>query len=332
MLAGWTPKGEIGVFVESESHEAIYTVPASGGKAMQVSPATSDSFYPRWSADGERIYVRAYDESVEIAYLPAAGGDFVKVPVQSERGLVSVLPGGGLNVSPDGKQIVISAYQQPWRDEEGVDIWTIALDSGAATRLTRDRKFETHPCWSPDGRRIAFAKWKQKSEGEDPYLIIYTIPATGGEPQAITSESDGVGVGAIAYSPDGKRFAFFSALAGGPRRNVGAIKTIPVGGGQANVLLEVEGAGGHSQLAWSPDGKKIAYGAAAKIWVASVDGGEPAELQTGLPKDAEYGGFSWSRDGERIAFVAAVGGGQEFWLVSDFLRQNDRSRRPGSSY
>jgi len=49
-LAGWTSDDKIGLILgspNSPTHQAIYTVPASGGKATQVTP--SGSFYfPRW--------------------------------------------------------------------------------------------------------------------------------------------------------------------------------------------------------------------------------------------------------------------------------------------
>jgi Tol biopolymer transport system component len=75
----------------------------------------------------------------------------------------------------------------------------------------------------------------------------------------------------------------------------------------------------YGQLAWSPDGSKIAYNAAGKIWIARLDGGAPEELRTGLPRDAELSDVSWSPDGEKIAFVGSIGGDAEFWLISDFL-------------
>jgi Tol biopolymer transport system component len=44
-------------------------------------------------------------------------------------------------------------------------------------------------------------------------------------------------------------------------------------------------------------------------------------LETGLPAEANYHGFSWSPDGEKIAFVAYTDGKKEFWLISEFLPQ-----------
>ena len=135
ILAGWTPDTELGVFISTEDQCAMYTVPASGGKAMQIT-LTDGPCYPRWSPDGERIYVRGRfdkEDKVPILYVPSEGGDPVQVPpVQLERRLVSRVPNGGHNVSPDGKRIVISTSN---------GIWTIPLDGGLPTRLTSGESF-----------------------------------------------------------------------------------------------------------------------------------------------------------------------------------------------
>jgi len=314
MVAGWTPNDELGVFLVAEAHDAIYTAPASGGKAVQVTPE-GGGYYPRWSPDGQRIYFRGFDweeETVTTLYVPAAGGDPVEVPVQSERWLVSIVPGGGLHVSPDGDWIIVSAYQQPYDPNEGVDVWKIPLAGGRPARLTNDVSHEQYPCWSPDGRWIAFTDWHEKSEDEG-FAAIHIVPAEGGEIRQITFEGDSLGDGALAFSPDGERIAFFSG---------GTIKTIPVGGGRSEVLVAAVKSAEHSQLAYSPDGSKIAHNADGKIWITPLDGGPPQELRTGLPEDAKLGDFGWSPDGERIAFMVTLGGEAEFWLISDFLPSN----------
>ena len=111
-------------------------------------------------------------------------------------------------------------------------------------------------------------------------------------------------------APDGERIAFFSG---------DAIKTIPVQGGRTALLVAGIQSGWHSQLAWSPDGSKIAHDAEGKIWITRLEGGAPEELRTGLPEDASIGDFSWSPNGEKIVFVGSIGSYAEFWLISDFL-------------
>jgi Tol biopolymer transport system component len=311
-LTGWTPQDELGVFIESERLLAVYTVPASGGKAVQVAPH-GIHYYPRWSPDGERVILRWVrldeDPPVRLAYVPADGGDVVEIQ-WSGRPFMSRVPGGGHNVSPDGKSIVVSASREPYGvGGEWPDVWTIPLDGSPPTRLTNDESQEGYPCWSPDGKWVAFTGWHEESEG-DGFGAIYMVPAEGGETRRISSASDGVGPGAIAFSPDGERIAFFSN---------GTITTIPVEGGHAEVLVAEVNSGWHSQLAYSPDGSRIAHNAGGKIWITALDGGAPEELRTGLPEGANHSEFGWSPNGEKIVFMALIGGESELWLISDFL-------------
>jgi Tol biopolymer transport system component len=156
---------------------------------------------------------------------------------------------------------------------------------------------------------VAFVDWRAKSDDEGS-SVICIVPVGGGEIRQVSSESDRVAGGAIAFSPDGERIAFFSD---------GAIKTISVEGGESGMLVAEVKSGRHSQLAYSPDGSKIAHNAMGKIWITRLDGGEPEELQTGLPEGARLSDLDWSRDGEKIAFVGTIGGESEFWLIENFL-------------
>jgi Tol biopolymer transport system component len=312
MLAGWTPEDELGVFIETVRHSAIYTVPASGGKAVQVVPDGGGPYYPRWSNDGERIYFRGFteeEEKVLALFVPASGGDPIEVHVESERKLVSIIPGGGLNISPDDKNIVMCAYQVPYIPDEGCDLWTISMDGTPPNRLTNDPSFEGYPCWSPDGKSIAFIDWIEDPGGEE-FRAIFTIPAKGGVVKQISTKTDSVTGGAIAYSPDGRQIAFFSGS---------SIRSIATEGGPSVVLVKDIKSGRHSDLAFSPDGTKIAHNDYGKIWITSLPAGESQELHTGLISDARLTGFSWSPDGKKIAFLGETGGDLEFWLIGNFL-------------
>lgn len=313
MLAGWTPDNELGIFIQSEQRDAIYTVPSTGGKAVQVSPDGLGPNYPRWSPDGKRIYFRGYnkEKGSRLLFIPATGGNTVEIPVLSDKKITSCIPGGGLNISPDGKKIVISrGTMEPESDES--NLYTILLDSGLPVRLSGDKSIDGYyPCWSPCGRWIAYIEHTQVKTNDRGFYAIYIIPSEGGEIKQITSVADSVGRGAIAFSPDGKNIAFFSGS---------AIKTVPVEGGQSKVLVENISFDMWSQLAYSPDGKKIAHCAGGKnIWITSLDEGKPQVLQTDLPKNARQHALSWSPDSKKIAFRNNIGGNAEFWLISDFL-------------
>jgi Tol biopolymer transport system component len=310
-LSGWTPENELGVFIRSEYRSAVYTVPSSGGRAVQVTPE-GIVYYPRWSPDGKRIFLRWVKEDedppIQIVYVPAAGGNITKI-LWPETELMTRVPGGGHNISPDGRKMVVSAAQKPYNSESYVDLRIIPLDAERPVRLTNDEEHEKYPCWSPDGKWIGFVKWQKISEDKG-FDAIYRIPAEGGKPIQITSVSDSVSVGAIAFTHDGKRIAFFSQS---------TIKTIPVEGGESEVLINKVKSDYWSQLGWSPDGLKIAFNSEGKIWITTLATGEKTDLKTGLPEDFNVNEFDWSPDGQKITFMTISGDEPEFWLISNFL-------------
>jgi Tol biopolymer transport system component len=314
-LAGWTPEGELGVFIRSPYRSAVYTIPSSGGRAVQVTPE-GVPYYPRWSPDGARIFLRWVQEDeeppVKVAHVPAAGGDVTEVP-WPEKALITQVPGGGHNISPDGRTLIVSGREAPYGPEKYMDLWVIPLDDSRARRLTNDESHESYACWSPDGRSVAFLDRHVKPDGGG-FNAVYVILAEGGDPRRVTSEADSVDFGGISFSPDGERVVYFSD---------GAIMTKPIGDGAPDVLVPEVRHGRHSQLAYSPDGSKIAHNADGKIWITRLATGETAELQTGLPEDFHLSEFGWSPDGAKITFMTTSGDEPEFWLISDFLPSDE---------
>jgi Tol biopolymer transport system component len=304
LLVGWTADNKIGMVSPSAVHNAIYTVPSGGGKATQVTPA-GYAFHPRWTPDGERIAFRW--GAGDLAYVPAGGGAVSLIPKRSEGNLIEATPGGGNAISPDGKKIVFSGVKRKER-LEGVHIWTIPVEGGEPTQLTTTPTDSRFPCWSPDGKSIAFIRG-EKNEANVFVSNIYTIPAEGGEVRQLTSASDGVAWSTIAWSPDGRLLAYFSSDM--------TIKVIPAAGGQPRNVAKAGPTDSQAELAWSPDSNRLVYSSQGSMHIASLDGGMPTELQTGL--DAKAFHLAWSPDGGRIAFSAYKGGEPELWLMEDFL-------------
>ncbi len=313
MVAGWTPDNKIGLQLMNPEHNALYTVPASGGKAVQVSPAGWPE-NPRWSPDGKRIYFRdATGDGPNISSVPAGGGEVtIVLPFRSGKEAYESAPGGGNDISPDGKKLVFSGGVRVHKDNitsYEVDIYTVPAEGGEPIKITKSPGQDRFPCWSPDGKRVAFIRYSDPPKDKTYIMNICLVSAEGGEVRQITSESDKVFWSCIDWSPDGKSIAYFSKDK--------TIKVIPVEGGRPRVIVHVDKLSNHAEMAWSPDGKKLAYTCQGKIWVVPPDGGEPVEVKTGMSPEASK--IGWSPDGKKIAFSHWTGGDHELWLMEDFL-------------
>jgi len=146
------------------------------------------------------------------------------------------------------------------------------------------------PAWSPRGDLIAVAE-----------RGLVVVSPDGSGRRVITKHVDG----AFAWSRDGTRFAFIGDL---PRR----ILVIGADGRGLTPLAEV-GAG--DALAWSPDGRRLAwlffrgqrvgvpFPNRDEIVVATPDGGE-AETITDEAFGTRIDSPIWSGDGQRIYYSA----------------------------
>ena len=333
LLSGWSPDNRIGAIFTKPGETGLYTLPAKGGKAVQVALGGGQ---PRWSPDGKRIYcigVGGGWQGLAIGSIPAEGGKFTAIPLQSE--VKMHIPGFGVGnrVSPDGKRIVFSGKTTsdppPYSNNH---IWTLPVEGGVPEQLTVTPKQSTdmYPCWSADGKTIAFVRTRipEKFNTSDFKANIYFVQANGGEPTPLTKESDGVNFEPFEWSPDGRFLAYLSSE--DLESSSVDLKIISAqGGGKSRVIGSVEGLNPGSQFTWSPDSRRIAFDEpGGKIKIISIEDGSVAYMDRGLINSTIGGRLDWSPDGEKFVFVGGTGGSDEFLVMENFLPTNRSAVSP----
>jgi len=329
-LTGWTRDNRIGVIFQRPVEVGLYTLSLKGGPASLVRPG---GYMPHWSPDGKRI-IHSYwvsslyaseEQAVDgwlfygTAWVPAEGGEVTKIPVQSDTKILKVGWGSGNDVSPDGKTIALSGRKTT--EEDSMHIWILPIEGGKPTQLTDTpaTMTDSFPCWSPDGKAIAFARCRDpKNEVRMLTEVdIWIVPAVGGESRQLTRESDMVTFGSVAWSPDGRLLAYFS-WDDSPEGD--SVRVIPAEGGESHIVAKLQhGFEVNAGLAWSPDSRRIVFTDGGKqIKIASLEDRHVVNIDPGAAMTRIWH-VDWSHDGDKLVFGASQGGEMGFWLMENFL-------------
>jgi Tol biopolymer transport system component len=245
------------------------------------------------SPDGDRLAYLGPGSQVMIRNL--RNGSISSVPTPEE---VTILQ--GFDWSGDGKYLLCIAMAS---DENQESVYTISVEDGAWTLLTPWRGHKGGPTWSPDDGWIAFYSDHAKFEGEIPprYALYLLKSECAQAPATCKDEMVSFGalvkgdVGPVAWSPTGDRIAFVEWVDGRY-----AIYLISPDGSD---LVDIFSSGSIPviRLAWSPDGRQLAFTLATPsfdvniedtldIFVIGADGTGLRNI-TNVPADLKYAAF-----------------------------------------
>jgi dipeptidyl aminopeptidase/acylaminoacyl peptidase len=202
-------------------------------------------------------------------------------------------------ISPDGQRLafVVTTIDER-KHEYRSSIWVAPTAGGEARRFTSGTANAHSPCWSPDGRWLAFISdregehepadkdtQEQKEQGKDKPQI-WLIPGDGGEAHQLTFMPHGASN--PVWSPDGQRLVF-SAAVGPLDEETEDGKPLP----RVRVI---------DRLLYRLEGTGFIYDKRQHLFLIDVAGGEPVQLTDGDWDDKDP---VWSPGGIHIAFTSS---------------------------
>ncbi|MFN2525653.1 MAG: hypothetical protein ABR505_05235, partial [Actinomycetota bacterium] len=197
------------------------------------------------------------------------------------------------------------------------DIFTISPGGSALQQVTEGEFTDALPAWSPDGRRIAFARADAGSLFE---YDIYVVDADGGSPIRLTNTPE-YRDWEPAWSPDGSKIVFRSdraapEIATRPLFDFWEGDLFVMNADGSDVVQLTSGPDFELMPSWSPDGACIAF---ADINHDAIGPIRPDGTDKHVVSTDTHGGYApeWSPDGTRIAYARIRGAGTDDVMVID---------------
>jgi dipeptidyl aminopeptidase/acylaminoacyl peptidase len=266
----WSPNGRwLGFISSRDGTPQVYVISPAGGKARQITSASTGISAFKWAPD-----------SVRIAFS-----------------------------SPDSDSQEIIQRREKYSDLEAVQhdytmthLWVGDIDGGDIKRLTSGQQFTVGSfSWSPDGRKLAFDAQSRPGLTFDPTADIYVYDLATGTAKKIV-DLDGPDTDPV-WSPDGQQIAFTTTM-GRPNwfyldRN---LATVPADGGAVqNLTPDFDETA--SALAWTRAGIYFTAPKQSGIHLFRLDPQSRAIRQISTREHAVYSALSFTADFKTVAFV-----------------------------
>ena len=302
-----SPDGSRLFFSRAEDGDwGVYSLRMGDPDAVELTPDSPfGDTQPALSADGSRIAFRSERDGGGI-FIMGADGSSVRRLVDS-----------GFNPAwaPDGSEIAVgdaSVFDTPYLGVPG-PLWVINVATGTKRQVSGAAGLQ--PDFSPNGDRIAY--WASRAiSGSD----IWTIPAAGGEPVAVTNDASTAWN--PVWSPAGDYVYFTSDRSGSFD-----IWRVPIDEGSGEVQGPTEpvtnGAGTRSiHPSFARGTGAMAYVEATTVrQIYRIPFDPSSGTVTGLPEPLpsaprDAAAPDLSADGELIAFTHGEGDKQQVWVAN----------------
>ena len=169
----------------------------AAAEMQQITDHPATDIEPKWSPNSERLaFASDRDGGLDVYTVEVEGGK----PTRLTEGMKFV---HSTWWSPSGGSLVMSAGAKTW--DRDIFLYLVSVPGGEMRPLTNG-PIDGSPCWSPDGKKIAFVS------NRSGHFDLWVIPAEGGEAVQIT-DFEGLDH-SPRWSPDGSRLAFHSRRSG----------------------------------------------------------------------------------------------------------------------
>lgn len=306
----------------------IWVVPTGGGHARQFTRGDKSASQPEWSPDGSMIAFlsdREKDGERQVWMMLADGGEAWSVT--SHKGGVT-----GFHFSPDGKRLVLTATDQPNKDEEDrrkvkddtivmdrdlkmTHLWVYDIDKKDEKRLTQGAWTVSDPQWSPDGTRITYTTRPTPRADDGALSDVWVVTVASGEKQKIAG--DPAAADNARWSPDGKWIAFTGTPDRDPGPSTSFLYLYPADGGTPKQITSKFDLSVGTPV-WSRDGKTIYFSTntleAIELYSADVASGGVKQLTS---RGSATGITEISKDGKTIVgTLSSPGQPTELYVTS----------------
>ena len=260
-----------GQTVAYETGNAIYSVPISGGQAVELVAINNHLIHFHISADSR--YVVYHARQLGLYSVPLSGGDATQLsgPLSSTY---------HYKLSPDGSRAV---YKSPSHQ-----LFSVTLDNGLTTQLNRDGRVGSDFEFTPDGSRVIY----RRTDTQSLNYRLYSVPLIGGESIELSEPTDGDGeISSFEISADSQLVVYHGRQTRQEERRLGVVS--PTGG----PVTHLAPASRNYEI--SDDGKWIAYTYDSGVYRLSVDDGTVTQIYAGTTNwcpsvgQLEFAGNDW---------------------------------------
>ena len=198
--------------------------------------------------------------------------------------------------SPDGLRVAFMRVEQSCKagvckGPTATDIWVMDAAGRAARRITHGT-YDSSPSWSPDGQQLLFRRYGRRYG--PPQEGIYVVGADGHGERLLV---DATFPQNPDWSPDGKQIAYVTCVAADPTCETG-VTVVDLDSGRRRTLRARGLPRDAFDVAWSPDGHRLAVSTSLGVFVVPSDGGTARRIAT-----AAYFSATWAPAGHRLALT-----------------------------